>query len=97
MGIVEPPMMLRNALRRLADDARREAAMVGMETELHAFYMGVVAATEDRIHPAMGDIHGEKWLQSEKPAFRDGYVKARHVIASAGPAPVRLHLPAPAQ
>lgn len=94
MSLQEPPVVLRNALRILADQARNEAALLDLCDPEHAFYSGVVAAAEDRLRPEVAGIHDETWLARESAPFRDGYLKASDVIAHAGPDPVRLMVPA---
>jgi len=96
MSMEDVPLVLNNALRRLSDEARTEAALVSMTSPAHAFYTGVAAAAEDRLRPARQDSHSTAWLNAEQPAFREGYLKALSVIAAAGHAPVRLLLPHPA-
>jgi hypothetical protein len=91
----EPPVARRNALRQLAAEARREAALLSLSDPEHAFYAGVAAAAEDQMHPAAADIHGDKWLATQSNPFREGYLKTLHVIGGSGPETVRLLLPAP--
>ena len=95
MSMQEVPLVLRNALRQLVAEARAEAALVPLASARHAFYAGVVAAAEDRLRPARQDAHTEAWLDVERPAFREGYLKAASVIAAFGHAPVHLLLPRP--
>jgi hypothetical protein len=95
MSMEDVPLVLNNALRRLSDEARMEAALVPMTSPVHAFYAGVAAAAEDRLRPTRQDSHSTEWLNAEQPAFREGYLKASSVIATAGHAPVRLLLPNP--
>jgi hypothetical protein len=95
MNVEDVPLLLNNALRLLLDEARTEAALVPMTSPVHAFYAGVAAAAEDRLRPTRQDSHSTAWLDAEQPAFREGYLKASSVIASAGHAPVRLLLPDP--
>lgn len=96
MSMQEVPLVLQNALRQLAAEARAEGALVPVESPAHAFYAGVAAAAEDRLHPARQDSHYQAWLDAERPAFREGYLKAASVIATSGHAPVHLLLPHPA-
>ena len=93
MSIHEPPIVLRNALRTLADQARAEAALLDICDPEHAFYSGVVTAAEDRLRPHVADIHDEVWLARESRPFRDGYLKASNVIANAEPNQLRFMLP----
>ena len=95
MTIHEPPVTLRNALRQLGEDARRQAASVMAGTGEHDFYVGVLTAAEDRMHPERLDAHDEAWLERQECSFRDGYLKASNLIgASAGHVPFHFQLPA---
>jgi hypothetical protein len=95
MSMEDVPLVLKNALRQLSDEARAEAARVPMTSPVRAFYTGVVTAAEDRLRPVRQDSHGTAWLDAEDPAFREGYLTASSVIAAAGHAPLRLLLPHP--
>lgn len=89
-------MVTADLLRQLAGDARQRAALAAMADPEHAFYEGVVAAVEDRLHPPNLDIHGEAWLARQAAPFREGYVKGLAVVAGARPETARLLLPEPA-
>lgn len=93
--ISEPPVALRNAIRQMAAEARREAALLALSDPEHAFYSGVVAATDDRLHPEAVGIHDEVWLGHQAPPFREGYLKAVHVMTGFSPDAGRLMLPHP--
>jgi hypothetical protein len=94
MNSGDSPVVLRTALRNLAEDARREAALVRLDSDDHDFYEGVMAAAEDRLHLEMLGPHDESWLGRAKPAFREGYTKTSAVIASVhGDPPHHLSLP----
>ena len=95
MSTQEPPVVLHNALRQLAEEARREAVLLPMGSPEHAFYEGVAAAAENRLHLAQSELHDDRWLAAQISYFREGYLKASDVIAAAGHAPVRLYLPRP--
>ena len=96
MSIQEPPIALRNTLHQLAEEARQRAASVPAGTADHDFYVGVITAAEDRLHPARQDAHDEAWLARQGPSFRDGYLKASDLIsAAAGHTP--LHFPLPSR
>ena len=95
MTIEDVPLVLFNALRMLEREALQEAALVPMASREHAFYRGVVAAAQDRLHPVRREAHGDVWLAAETSAFRNGYLEASDAIAAAGHGPVRLPLPTP--
>lgn len=96
MSAQEPVVLLRRALRQLAEDARYEAALFPVGTSTHDFYWGVRTAAEDRLNAHRADVHDEAWMERQAPAFREGYLKARNLMAStAGRAPTRFHLPVP--
>lgn len=94
MTIQETPVALRSALRQLREDARQRAASVETGTSEHDFYVGVLTAAEDRMHPERRDIHDQTWLDRQVYSFRDGYLKTSDLIgASTGHIPFRFHLP----
>jgi hypothetical protein len=82
-------------LRHFIEDARQHAAFLPMSDPEHAFYVGVVAAGEDRLRLQGAEGHNDEWLARQSPAFRDGYLKACHVIGSTGSGATRLVVPAP--
>jgi hypothetical protein len=92
----QPQAILRHALHRLAEDARREAATIPMDAAEHRFYVGVATAAEDRLHPERRDVHADAWLDREAADFRDGYLRASALFAAAvDRPPVRFVVPAP--
>lgn len=95
MTIQETPVALRSALLQLREEARQRAASVETGTSEHDFYVGVLTAAEDRMHPERRDTHNQGWLDRQVHSFRDGYLKTSDLIgASAGHVPFRFPLPA---
>ncbi|HVA73299.1 MAG TPA: hypothetical protein VNF71_01875 [Acidimicrobiales bacterium] len=88
-------IVVRSAIRALREEARTRAASVESESEDHAFYGGVMAATDDHLHLENLPVHGDSWLSRQPAAFADGYTKTAILIASAGSDPPhRFRLPA---
>ncbi len=89
-------VVMRNALRQLAGEARRVAALLHVGSADHDFYVGVQRAAEERLSPglAAGDRSD---LDRRSPAFREGYLKTSTMIAEAATAttPLRFRLPVP--
>lgn len=88
----EPPVLMRSALRHLAEEARQRLALLEAGAPERAFYVGVMTAAEDLAR------HGTaRPLSHEKPAFREGYMQVVNLVgAAAGHPPSRLPLPTPA-
>ena len=94
MTIEETPETLRSALRQLRHEAMQRAASVETGSNEHDFYVGVLTAAEDRMHPERRDTHDLAWLDRQVHSFRDGYLKTSDLIgASIGHIPFRFHLP----
>ena len=91
----EPDLVLRNAIKRLADEAMNAAAVVALGSAEHDFYSGVRSAAERHLHPGLAAINDLEWLDREPPAFRNGYLEASTLIAMA-PAKAAMQLPLPA-
>ena len=95
MTIQETPVALRSALRQLREEARQRAASVENGASEHDFYVGVLTAADDRMHPERRDIHDQAWLDRQAYSFRDGYLKTSDLIGAAtGHVPFRFPLPA---
>ena len=95
MTFQETSVTLRSALLQLREEARQRAASVETGTSEHDFYVGVLTAAEDRMHPERRDTHNQEWLDRKVHSFRDGYLKTSDLIgASTGHVPFRFHLPA---
>jgi hypothetical protein len=70
-----------------------------MDSDEWQFYAGVQRAAQDALHAEAQALRGDEpsWLQHERPAFREGYLKASAMLAAAVTAPeppLRLPLPA---
>lgn len=92
----EPPVIVRDALRRLAEEARQRAAALNVGSSEHDFYAGVLNAARDLSGPAGSDAARASALRDRSPAFRDGYLKVSNMAAAAaGHAPSRFPLPTP--
>ncbi len=89
-------MIMRDALRRLAEEARQRAGSVPVGTEEHDFYVGVVTAAQDLSGPVLTKAASPSALKDRSPSFRDGYLKVSNMAgAAAGRAPARFPLPSP--
>ncbi len=88
----EPPVVMKSALRHLAEDARQRLASLEAGAPERYFYVGVMTAAEDLSR------HGTvRPLSHETPAFREGYLEVADMVsAAAGHPPSRLPLPTPA-
>lgn len=86
-------LVLLNAVRQLAADARRTAARLEPGSPEHDFYEGVQAGAARHLQPGL--MAGEPDLDRRRPAFRDGYLEASTIIgvAASGTPPLRLPLP----
>ena len=92
----EPAVIAREALRRLAEEARQRAATVQVGTPEHDFYVGVLSAARDLSGPAPSNAARPSALRDRTPAFRDGYLKVSNMAAAAvGHAPSRFPFPTP--
>jgi hypothetical protein len=64
------------------------------------FYHGVETAALHVLQPEMAVVHeGSTWLEHRDPAFRNGFLEAADVLATAAGAPeplLRVRLPKPA-
>ncbi len=92
----EPAVIVREALRRLAEEARMRAAALSVGTADHDFYVGVLTAARDLSGPVPSRAASASALRDRSPAFRDGYLKVSNMAgAAAGHAPTRFPLPTP--
>jgi hypothetical protein len=87
------------AARRLAEDAKNEAASYPMDSDEWQFYAGVERAAEDALRVDVQLLRGEhpEWLRHQPVAFQEGYLKASALFAAAMTSPeppLRLPLPA---
>lgn len=95
MGTPGMEIAARSAIKGLREEARSRAAAVEAASDDHAFYVGIIAATEDHLHLENLPVHGDEWLARQAAPFADGYRKTSILIATAGSnPPQRLPLPA---
>lgn len=95
MGTPGLDIAARSAIRSLREEARSRAASVELGSDDHAFYVGIMTATDDHLHLENLPVHGEDWLARQAPPFADGYRKASILIETAASnPPQRLPLPA---
>jgi hypothetical protein len=88
----EHAVLMRTALRRLAEEARHRLASLEPEGREHDFYVGVMMAAEDLAR--RGSVRS---VSQESPSFREGYLQVTDLVAAAaGHTPSRLPLPTPA-
>ena len=84
---------------QLAGDAVAAAGRAQMDTPEWRFYHGVETAAQHMLHPELQAVReGTAWLDAEAPAFRDGFLRASALLATAATLadpPQRLPLPAP--
>jgi len=86
------------AVRGLVEAARLERGLWPARAPERRFYLGVDAAAQEVLHPELGSSREPDWLDREQPAFREGYLEASLLIATAATAdepPLRLALPSP--
>lgn len=96
MNVHEPQYILRDALRRLAEEARLRAGALPLGTAEHDFYVGVITAAQDLAGPAPSRAADRSALEGRSPAFRDGYLKVSNMAGAAiGHSPPRFPLPTP--
>jgi hypothetical protein len=70
--------------------------MLSAESGERQFYLGVEAAAEQVLQPQLEASRDTGWLDRQPAAFRDGYLRASTMLASAETAPeppLRLPLP----
>ena len=88
--------MLVQAVRALVEDARSERSTLSAESDERQFYLGVEAAAQQVLQPQLAVSRDTGWLDRQPSAFRDGYLRACTMLASAETAPeppLRLPLP----
>jgi hypothetical protein len=73
----------RAAARDVINAARRERATLDMESPERAYLLGVDAAAQEVLHPELGAARADGWLDAEKPAFREGYLRTSAMLAAA--------------
>ena len=77
--------LLMDAVRNFAERARTAGQQRTMDSEEWHFYAGVQRAAQDVLHAELQAVRdGEtEWLRSEAPTFREGYLKASILLATA--------------
>lgn len=100
MSTVDQRIAVTTAARRLLEDAKGRARQFALDDPDRSFYYGVETAAMHALHPAALAVWGEdrRWLEAERPMFRDGYLKATTALAmaeTATHAPLRVPLPEP--
>lgn len=96
MNVHEPQFIIRDALRRLAEEARQRAGALPTGTAEHDFYVGVITAAQDLAGPVPSKAANWSALRDRSAAFRDGYLKVSNMAGAAvGHAPPRFPLPTP--
>ncbi len=91
------PILL-SAVRGLIAAAQARRSLEREGAPERQFFLGVEAAAEEVIHPELGSTRGEGWLEHERPAFREGYLRTATLLAHARTAPeppLTLPLPEP--
>lgn len=92
-------MIVVNAARNLAHDAVEAAGQCERGADAWHFYHGVETAAQHVLHPESASVReGTSWLDAETPSFREGFLEASTVLATAASAPeppLRVHLPRP--
>ena len=71
------------AARDVINRARRERATLDVCSTERAFLLGVDAAAQEVLHPELHVARADGWLDAEKPAFRDGYLRTSALLAAA--------------
>lgn len=96
MNVPEQPVIIRDALRRLSEEARQRAGSLPVGSADHDFYVGVITAARDLSGPVPSNAANWAALRDRTPSFRDGYLKVTNMAgAAAGHAPSRFPLPTP--
>ncbi len=95
MPSYQRPILLR-AVRDLIHAARSERALLTQSSPERQFYLGVEAGAQEVLYPELGAARAPAWPDGEAPAFREGYLRASALLASARTAaepPLRIPLP----
>ena len=91
-------VMLLPEVRRMIESARHERALLPPDAAEREFYLGVEAAADEVLHPELAQTRADGWLEARRAAFREGYLRAVTLLASAETSaepPQRLVLPTP--
>ena len=87
-------VVLLNAVRQLASDARQAAALLRLDAPEHEFLAGVQHAAQRRLQPGLAAIEPPDLDRRSRP-FQDGYLRATTLIglAASGTSPLHFALP----
>ena len=92
-------IVLVQAATALAKDATEAARSARAGSAEWRFYHGVETAALHLLRPEVASVReGTSWAQAEEPAFREGFLEASALLASAATAadpPMRIRLPEP--
>lgn len=90
-------LALIQAATTLAKEAIAAAATCQMRSPSWQFYRGVEDAALHVLRPEMATVReGTSWLDAEDRWFRDGFLEAQLLLATAAASPEpRMHLPLP--
>ena len=90
-------LALIEAATTLAREAIAAAATCPVRSESWYFYRGVEDAALHVLRPEMAMVReGTSWLDGEDRWFRDGFLEAQLLLATAAASPEpRMHLPLP--
>ena len=87
------------AARTLAGEAVVAARESDADSPAWRFYHGVETAALHVLRPELAEVRdGTPWLDREDPSFREGFLKASTLLATAASAPeppLRVRLPLP--
>lgn len=91
-------LALIEAATTLAREAIAAAATCRLRSESWYFYRGVEDAALHVLRPELATVReGTSWLDAEDRWFRDGFLEAQMLLATAAGSPEpRMHLPMPA-
>lgn len=90
--------ILMSAVRDMIRRARETRADLSARAPERQFFLGVEAAASEVLTPELSVSRKEGWLDLESAEFREGYLRAATVLATAQAAPeppLHLRLPEP--
>lgn len=90
--------VLMSAVRDMIRRAREARADLPAAAPDRQFFLGVAAAASEVLTPELSVSRMDGWLDLESAEFREGYLRAATVLATAQAAPdppLRLRLPEP--
>lgn len=91
---------LTEAAKGMAREAVAAARDSAVDSPAWRFYHGIETAAQHVLHPEMASVRDDDgWLKAEDPAFRQGFLEASALLATAAAStpdpPRRLPLPNP--